>query len=207
MDEEKITVTWEEIQKHDRPPKSVAGASPPSELSWTARLKRRGPLIPVAILIGLLILGGAPAGAWFLLVKTNAERTKEAILSILKEDRRIGDATLRRLGGDSTPSKVAQAVGDYCAQAEALDMSACPADFRVAYRHYIAACRELQKAIQELPDGFLEAVLMGIINSVLRGERDGGLSRLSDKIEGAVKQVEATWMEVENIGAKYGAAL
>ena len=142
-------------------------------------------------------------------LKSEEEKTKQAILFILREDKRIHEATieqqLRR--SDATPSQLAQAIANYCAQAEALNLSSCPADFRVAYRHHIHAWRKVQAAVQELLDGFLEGVFIGFFNSLLRGELDGGVSRLLSNVENAEKQVEATWMEVEKIAAKYGAAL
>ena len=69
MGEEKITVTWDEIQKHDRPAKNLPAGFPPSELPNPARPKRRGLRIVVCILVSLLILGGAGAGTWFWLIR------------------------------------------------------------------------------------------------------------------------------------------
>ena len=66
---------------------------------------------------------------------------------------------------------------------------------------------ESELDIQQLPDGFLEGVFMGAVNRLLRGETDGGTSRLEGGLKRALERVRDTWIEVEKIGAKYGAAL
>jgi hypothetical protein len=48
---------------------------------------------------------------------------------------------------------------------------------------------------------------MGAMNGILRGEVDGGTSRLEGGLKRALERVRDTWIEVEKIGAKYGAAL
>ena len=65
----------------------------------------------------------------------------------------------------------------------------------------------MQAAVKQLPDGFLEGVLMGAVNRLLRGEEDGGTGRLEGDVKRAAERVRATWEEVEKIGAKYGVAL
>ncbi len=51
---------------------------------------------------------------------------------------------------------MAQAVDQYCDDLEKLNMSDCPADFRVAYREHMRAWREVGAAYRELPDTFTE---------------------------------------------------
>lgn len=48
---------------------------------------------------------------------------------------------------------------------------------------------------------------MGAMNSILWGERDGGASRLEGDVKRTLERVRDTWIEVEKIGARYGAAL
>ena len=131
---------------------------------------------------------------------------KAAILRVLQADKELG-AKRDTLSPNATPSQIAQAIREYCSNLERLDMSDCPADFRVAYRHHMGAWREAETSIRQLPDGFMESVLMGAINGVLRGEPDGGTSRLQGGLERAFERVRDTWIEVEKIGANYGAAL
>ena len=45
------------------------------------------------------------------------------------------------------------------------------------------------------------------MNSLLRGESDGGQSRLEGDVKRSLERVRTTWEEVERIGAKYDAAL
>jgi hypothetical protein len=48
---------------------------------------------------------------------------------------------------------------------------------------------------------------MGAMNGLLRGESDGGTARLEGGVRRALERVRDTWIEVEKIGARYGAAL
>ena len=75
MGEEKITVTWDEIQKHDRPAKNFPAGFPPSDLPNPPKPKRRSLLILVCILVSLLILGGAGAGTWFWFIRKSRPST------------------------------------------------------------------------------------------------------------------------------------
>jgi hypothetical protein len=138
---------------------------------------------------------------------SQAEKTKQAILLILREDERIAKATKDSVSKDASPSHVASQIGAYYSRTEALDLSNCPADFRVAYRQHIRAWREAQAAVAELPDDFVEGAFMGFFNGLLRGELDGGAGRLQGDLKKAVDKVNSTWDEVEKIGAKYDAAL
>ena len=137
---------------------------------------------------------------------SSAERNKAAILRVLRQDQEL---TKKResLPPNSSPSEIARAVGQYCTDLERLELSDCPADFRVAYRQHMRAWREAQAAIQQLPDSFLEGVFVGALNSFLRGEHDGGAARLEGDLKRSLERVRTTWEEVEKIGAKYGAAL
>lgn len=108
---------------------------------------------------------------------------------------------------DATPPQIAWAIGRYCDALGQLDMSDCPADFRVAYRHHLGAWREAQAVIAQLPDGFFAGLFTGFKNALLRGEVDGGTSRLEGSVKRAAERVRDTRIEVEKVGARYGAAL
>ena len=140
------------------------------------------------------------------LVTSEAERTKVVVLRVLQADRQLSKR-FEALPPNTTPSQFAWAVGMYCDGLERLEMSDCPADFRVAYRHHVQAWRETQAALKQLPDGFLEGLFMGAMNSFLRREQDGGVARLEGGLQRAMERVRDTWIEVEKTGAKYGAAL
>ena len=137
---------------------------------------------------------------------SSEDKANQNILRVLRADKELAKKR-ESLPPNATPSQIAWNVGQYCNDLERLDMADCPADFRVAYRHHIGAWREAQAAIQALPDGFLEGLFMGAMNGILRGEADGGTSRLEGGLKRALERVRDTWIEVEKIGAKYGAAL
>lgn len=133
-------------------------------------------------------------------------KSKNSILRVIKADLEL-TRQHQNLPPNATPSQVAWSVGQYCDRLERLDMSDCPADFRVAYKHHIRAWRDTQVALKQLPDCFLEGVFMGAMNSLLRGETDGGQRRLELGLNQALERVRITWENVETTGAKYGAAL
>ncbi|MGD0463886.1 MAG: hypothetical protein ABSB74_15475 [Tepidisphaeraceae bacterium] len=61
-------------------------------------------------------------------------------------------------------------------------------------------------AYKQLPDSFGGGLLEGFENYLL-GESDGGVGRLREDLKIAADNVGSTWTNVEQIGAKYGAAL
>ncbi len=125
----------------------------------------------------------------------------------LKADQKLMKELKDNLPPKVTPAQLAWSIGGYCDRLERLDMTDCPAEFRVAYTQHMRAWRDTQAALKQLPDGLLEGVLMGIGNFFLRREADGGVARLEGDLRRAQERVRATWEEVEKIGAKYGAAL
>lgn len=137
---------------------------------------------------------------------SDAERTKLYILRVMKADEQLSKKH-KELPPSATPPQMVWAIGQYCDGLEVLYMADCPADFQVAYKQHMRAWREVQAAIKQLPDGFLEGFFMGAVNGVFRGETDGGQSRLEGSVKRAAERVRITWEEVERIGAKYGAAL
>lgn len=153
----------------------------------------------VAALLGLL----GPAGCGG---KSEAERVCAAVLRVLKEDRQLVERT-QNLPPDAKPSQVAWAIGRYCDGLEALPMSDCPADFRVAYKQHTRAWRAVQDATAALPNGLWSGLWMGVKNQLLRGEADGGQSRLEGGLQKAFDEVKQTWQAIEQTAAKYGAAL
>jgi hypothetical protein len=166
----------------------------------------------VAVRLMLLLLGvlplvlavpgcGGPADN-----EQGAAKTKAAIERVFRADDKLAKER-ERLPPKATPSQIAWSFGVYCDALERLDTADCPADFRVAFGQHIRAWREAQVALQQLPDGFLEGLLMGALNSVLRGENDGGTSRLEGELKRTIERVRTTYEEVEKIGAKYGVAL
>lgn len=149
-----------------------------------------------AILVGLTIGCGPSA----------TERTRSEILQVLQADRDVSKKNIGALPTNAGTTRTAAAIDVYLAAMEKLDLSACPADFRVAFRNHVQAWREAQTVIKQLPDGLLEGLLMGAFNGVL-GESDGGQGRMNEALQQAQERIRSTYEEVEKIGVKYGAAL
>jgi hypothetical protein len=171
---------------------------------------RQGPPSMKSILLLLPLVIALPAGC----APTNgpmpshgSTATQVPIVRVLAAEKLLADKHWKSLPPDAKPSQVAGVLQAYCADAQRLDLSACPADFRVAFRHYVAALDEVRQATAQKPDDFAEGVLLGALNSVLLGEADGGAGRIQGNLNLAVERVKATYAEVERIGAKYGAAL
>lgn len=158
------------------------------------------------VVVLFLIVGGVGCSNSADATKAAAAKTKVAIERVWSADQKL--AKVRdNLPPKATPSQISWAIGVYCDDLEKIDMSDCPADFRVAYTQHIRAWRESQEAVKQLPDSFFKGLAMGFFNGVFRGERDGGTSRLEGDLKRAAERTRSTWEEVEKIGAKYGAAL
>lgn len=159
-------------------------------------------LILAALPIIPLVAGCGASGS-----TSETERTKAAILRVLQAQQDLAMKVKDSLPPKLKPSRCASAIGEYCNALERLEMSDCPADFRVAFRHYVGALREEQAALKQLGDSLLEVVFMGAMNTLLRGEKDGGTARLVGGLRRAEERERDTWIEVEKIAARYGAAL
>jgi hypothetical protein len=164
-------------------------------------------LIALAIpLLGWVCVAGCSNSSGTSESTPGAEKTKQAILRVLRADEQLAKKR-DSLPPNATPSQISWAIGEYRKELGRLDMSDCPPDFRVAYRHHISAWGDAEAAIKQVPEGFLEGVFVGAMNSLLHGEIDGGGRRLEGNIKRELECVRDSWFEVEKIGAKYGAAL
>ncbi len=128
------------------------------------------------------------------------------ITRVLQADQALEKQMQRSIPKDAPPSVIALCVSHYCDGLENLNMSDCPANFRVAYREHMRAWRKMDGAIKQLPDSFVDSLWEGFING-LQGETDGGAGRIRGDLKNASSNVERTWNRVEQTGAKYGAAL
>ena len=213
MGDEKITVTWDEIQKHDRPAKNFPAGFPPSEVpnpAKPAKPKRRTLLIVVCILIGLLVLGGAGAGTWLWLIKNSAgnvdERPTEAteIEQVMKQD--------------AVCNQGAKSVADVVSRMRAIDTSTCPNDFRAAYLAHLHAwdmMADVEQGAIALKNESESAGMM--VESLIRGflgdpfgkasEVMDAQGQLQKKYKEAAEQVKMTFHRVEEIAVAHGARL
>ncbi len=137
---------------------------------------------------------------------SEADMARQNILRVMQADKALSGQLKNSIPQGARPSLIASRVGRYCDDLENLDMSDCPADFRVAYHEHIRAWREAGAVIKELPDSWAGGLWMGFVNG-LQGEMDGGAARMRRDVKAASEKVESTWDVVEQTGAKYGAAL
>ena len=108
-----------------------------------------------------------------------------------------------KLPRDITPAQYAAVLGELCDVLERQEMSGCPRDFRVACEQNARALRDAQRAVEQYPESFVEGVATGALNYWIRGEKDGGVTRLRDDVKSALNRVRATSDEVERIAANY----
>lgn len=154
-----------------------------------------------ATILGLvLLLAGSGCG------RTEAEVHTEAILRVLLNDKALSAKLQTAIPTTTTVEARAALLDEYCRGLDEFDMSECPPDFRLAFRHHIEAWRSAASKLREMPDGFWEGVLMGAVNS-LSGEMDGGAGRLNSEMQQAQRAIKETYQEAERIAAKYGAVL
>ena len=130
-----------------------------------------------------------------------------AILRVLKEDDRIAKETMSSVAATETPSAYAAAIQTYLMRVRDIDMSDCPADFRVAFKSHLDCWVDLRTALKAIPEDFIQGFSVGFLNSYLFGEKDGGLSRMAGNVQEASRSVKSSFREVEQIAATYGVAL
>ena len=219
MSAEKLIITNDDVANaRPSPAPSYSTATPAAPISMPPPHSMAGDkqtLVFVGLTAGLLL---AIAGTAFLFVRnpelagsgsssSKETQTAAAILRVLKADKAAGERHTGSIPQNATASQVANAIATYCEAATNIDTPGCPADFKVAYRHHISAWRDVQGAFQQLPEGFLDGVLMGALNLYLQGEVDGGISRMQGAIQEGMQQVESTWHDVERIAASHDVAL
>jgi hypothetical protein len=128
--------------------------------------------------------------------QSDSEMTRRNITRVLQADQALGRQRDDSIPKDAPPSVIALCVEHYCDGLENLDMSDCPADFRVAYHEHMRAWREMDAAIKQLPDSFADGLWEGFVNG-LQGESDGGAGRMREDLKNASSSIESTWSVVE----------
>lgn len=124
-------------------------------------------------------------------------RYKDHILTVLNLDKEKGEK-LYEIPEDAKPYQIAWIYKGYCNDLRRIDLSSCPPDFIVAFRHHVEAWESYQLAIEALPEGFSEQ---------LSDFLSGNSSAKEENIKEAQEMVRDTYMEVEKIAAEYGAIL
>ncbi len=157
-------------------------------------------LLAGAMLLFAVICVGVSGIA--LLLGKSSSTEDESILAVLEKDEALGAHVVAE-----DRDGLIHSLTVYTNAASRIDLTGCPPDFRVAYRRHIHAWEKVAIAAAELPKGVLDAFLMGAINSVLRGESDGGLGRIESTLNQALKDVETSWYQVEDVALGHGVAL
>lgn len=166
----------------------------PSASAW------QSVLVKLQTLLIVILIGGV---VWLVFPRTpEGSRHKAAVQRIVHGYTQLADKYLAARP-DTTPSQYALAMGQFCDALERLDMSDCPNDLEVACKQNIRAIRDGQAVLQQFPESFLEGVASGAMNYLVRGEPDGGLSRLEEEVQRALERIRVTSENVENIAAKY----
>ncbi|MBL9080859.1 MAG: hypothetical protein JNK76_03585 [Planctomycetales bacterium] len=138
--------------------------------------------------------------------RSETEVHRDAILKVLQVDKSHGPQVRASLKSAPSLADAADAINRYCDEMDKLDMSQCPADFRLAFRQHIRSWRSAGATLLKMPDGFWDGLLMGTVNT-LTGELDGGMSRLASEYKQAEQAIKETYNEAERIAAQYGAVL
>lgn len=130
----------------------------------------------------------------------------DAILRVLKSQAELVKYRADAEASLTQFSEVAAVWGRFCDEMERLDLTGCPADFRVAFRQHTRSCRDVQAAIAEFPDSGTEMFVVGFLNG-LAGQIDGGFGRLKSNYDTAFQAGNATYEQMEETALKYGVAL
>ena len=86
---------------------------------------------------------------------------------------------------------------------KAIDTSQCPADFRQAYLNYVSAHEELVKYIHDnVPKNAGDRLLAGLANG-LKGEADGGFTRVTQGIKQRTDAVDVALEQVGIVAKRY----
>jgi hypothetical protein len=153
-------------------------------------------------LLLVMVIGGI---AWFVISRTPGllgPKGNPAVQRIMDTYNELADKYLVD-NHEKSPSRNAAALGELCDILERQDKSGCPRDFQVACAQNIRAIRDAKALLERMPENALGGAAMGAMNYLLRGEADGGLTRMHGEIEEALKRIRFTSDEVERIAAKY----
>ena len=119
-----------------------------------------------------------------------------AIREVIRQDKAIGEEVGQKVGvveqyWDSSPL-----VREIAARMDAIDLSGCPQDFQIAYKRHVFAWASMAQ-VKASNEG---------LNGFLKGFFTGGLAAIPamSEVESAAKQIQATWLEVQETAIKHG---
>lgn len=220
MNEEKITVTWNEIQKQEHAvplvlPQDASGGAP-------AKKKGHGGILIAVCVFGCLVgLGGIGTAVWFKLIKeptsvlTVPDNNGKKLDS---KDKKSIAAIEQVLEADATCNQGVTSVAEVVIRMRAVDTSACPNDFRSAYLAHVHAWDMMAdvereaislKAESESADAMIEAFIRGFLGDPFGKVNEIGEAKnqLQRSFKEAARQVKVTFHRVEEIAVAHGASL
>lgn len=136
-------------------------------------------------------------------IQREQARMRSAMEAVMAKDRELSARQRTRV---SEGAKPADAIATYASAVKNLDMSQCPSEFREAYLRHANAWQDMAAQLAKEPDGVVEGVLQGFLNS-LGGEFDGGAARMQRERDSRYQSIKSTWVEVEAIAVRHGARL
>ncbi|HEX3152188.1 MAG TPA: hypothetical protein VHR66_29210 [Gemmataceae bacterium] len=173
----------------------------------TERAKNDWPYV-----LGLSVVGVIIAWSGGCFTKNSASEAdqkaaleRQAIARVFAADKSL-HRQLEQLPDNAKTSELVGAIRRYCDSLDRLDMTNCPVEFQVAYKHHIAAWRKFEGAVRQLPDGFFSGAIQGTVNLVTKGEWDGGVGRMQAEVQACQDNLKASWQDVERIAAQHGVA-
>ena len=88
-------------------------------------------------------------------------------------------------------------------QFQGIDVTGCPADFRMAYQAHVFAWQQAAPALanDQIGTAFLEGLASGLTNDPRYIGQAGGQAQF------AIQQINATYFELTQIAARYGARI
>ena len=203
MTDDKLTVTWDELEKHQPLPSPGTTVAPVSQnLSDHRPTQRRRALLLYCITGLVVVAGGIGITAW--VMYANNARSIAAIERVLKED--------------TATTKGAKTAAEVTARMKDIDLADCPEDFIAAYTNHIDAWETQARVERNIVAHQEEAGSVGtFVESFIRGflgdiagktmEVVAEQNRLKKEYQAAAQQVEATFKRVKEITVSHGARL
>ena len=156
-----------------------------------------------AVLFGLVIVAMATGLIWRMREVLFDPQSAEAISRVSLEHASASKEYLEPIRAQDLPSSKARAVAAYNSRLRAVEIADCPAEFQEAFKNHLIAVQDLHRALDELPDNFLEGFATGFLNGLKRKEADGGTARMNASVAQAVGSVQSTEEEMKKIAATY----
>ncbi len=172
-------------------PRTCAAISNAAAAEWLAFAKRWRVQGAVALVLGCIVLA-------ILYGAIGRYRTRMAVKRVYEEYHAKWEYST-----DQSPSQLADAIDVVCSRWEQIDMASCPEKFKTACRRVNREARISAITLRQLPNNGFEDVVNGWVNSIVRGEQDGGRQRLTNEAKEAMQRMRDATSEMDRIAAEY----